>query len=154
MRFIPSILSLEFDLRKLILWIQLCKVAPHISALFFRSRERSVAKIRYCWRCHHAGHENWQCQEDVSLAFNNFLQAPWRQGPDESKVQLPDLRALFFLAVCFRSFEPYFLVVRSLKWALNFQNLPDWSALSKSLFGLFLLSTLLVALGLNWPVHY
>jgi len=29
------------------------------------SRERNVAKIRYCWRCHHAGHENWQCQEDV-----------------------------------------------------------------------------------------
>merc|ERR1719264_2414986 len=29
------------------------------------SRERQVAKIRYCWRCHHAGHENWQCQEDV-----------------------------------------------------------------------------------------
>lgn len=29
------------------------------------SRERSVAKIRYCWRCHKAGHENWQCREDV-----------------------------------------------------------------------------------------
>ena len=30
-----------------------------------RSRERSVAKIRYCWRCHKAGHENWQCREEV-----------------------------------------------------------------------------------------
>ena len=44
-----------------------------------RSREQSVAKIRsgiriysqltrhcrYCWRCHHAGHENWQCREEV-----------------------------------------------------------------------------------------
>ena len=29
------------------------------------SRERSVAKIRYCWRCHKAGHENWQCREEV-----------------------------------------------------------------------------------------
>jgi len=29
------------------------------------SRDRQVAKIRYCWRCHHAGHENWECQEDV-----------------------------------------------------------------------------------------
>lgn len=29
------------------------------------SRERNVAKIRYCWRCHQAGHENWQCREDV-----------------------------------------------------------------------------------------
>jgi len=29
------------------------------------SRDRNVAKIRYCWRCHHAGHENWQCREDV-----------------------------------------------------------------------------------------
>ena len=29
------------------------------------SRERSVAKIRYCWRCHRAGHENWQCREEV-----------------------------------------------------------------------------------------
>jgi len=29
------------------------------------SRDRNVAKLRYCWRCHHAGHENWQCREDV-----------------------------------------------------------------------------------------
>jgi len=29
------------------------------------SRDRNVPKIRYCWRCHHAGHENWQCMEDV-----------------------------------------------------------------------------------------
>jgi len=29
------------------------------------SRDRNVAKIRYCWRCHQAGHENWQCREDV-----------------------------------------------------------------------------------------
>ena len=21
--------------------------------------------VRYCWRCHQAGHENWQCREDV-----------------------------------------------------------------------------------------
>ena len=46
------------------------------------SRDRNVAKlryvlgfitimlhkfwnIRYCWRCHHAGHENWECREEV-----------------------------------------------------------------------------------------
>jgi len=29
------------------------------------SRDRNVAKLRYCWRCHHAGHENWECREDV-----------------------------------------------------------------------------------------
>ena len=28
---------------------------------------RIIKNIRYCWRCHHAGHENWQCQEDVQV---------------------------------------------------------------------------------------
>ena len=46
-------------------------------------------------------------------------------------------RALFFWAVRFRSFERNFRVICSLKWALNFNNLADRSALFKRSFGRF-----------------
>ena len=58
-------------------------------------------------------------------------------------------RALFFLAVRFRSFERYFRVICSLKWALYFQNLADRSALWFTLFWVLFFS-----LGLNGPVRY
>jgi len=28
-------------------------------------RKPSEQRIRYCWRCHHAGHESWECEEEV-----------------------------------------------------------------------------------------
>jgi len=58
------------------------------------SRERNVAKLRYCWRCHHAGHENWQCQEDVQpggwcprcLESSHWEDVCW---VEQAKVQCP-----------------------------------------------------------------
>ena len=29
------------------------------------SRDRSLAKIRYCWRCHQTGHENFDCRAEL-----------------------------------------------------------------------------------------
>jgi len=29
------------------------------------SGDKNIAKTRYCWRCHKAGHENWECKEDI-----------------------------------------------------------------------------------------
>ncbi len=32
------------------------------------SRDRCLAKIKYCWRCHHTGHESFDCTEEVRPA--------------------------------------------------------------------------------------
>ena len=49
--------------------------APQSSQGSFRSRrtrsasrERNLAKIRFCWRCHQTGHESFDCNAELQPA--------------------------------------------------------------------------------------
>ena len=71
----------------------------------------------------------------------------------EMQVMQPDQPCALFLAVRFHSFECYFRIICSLKWAINFKNLLDRSALFKCSFGCFRVkwTGLLLAL-LRWVI--
>ena len=36
------------------------------------SRERTLAKIKYCWRCHQTGHESYECSAELHPVSSSY----------------------------------------------------------------------------------